>query len=166
LTIKKHFVERRKKNRFKVKEGALVQFYKPPRFKLGKPRVIKSAPIIDISVGGLRFEYIARNMWPHNFDSLVISKASDKTRIDNVPFKAVSDFPISTLPNSTTLRSCGVKFMGLSPNQKSYLDSFIRDYTISNQTGDRRASPDRRSEDAPQYNDTEKRSGKERRRNR
>lgn len=165
MNIERHFPERRRKNRFKTKKGALVQFIKLAPFKLGKPRVIKSAPIIDISLGGLRFEYIAHDMWTLNFDSLTISKASDKIRIDKVPFMAISDFPISKFPDGTTLRSCGVKFMGLSPYQKSHLNSFVRDHTIKDQIVDRRTSPDRRRENVSQHNDTEKRSGTERRGN-
>ena len=60
IISKKDFVERRKQLRVKIKEGAFVELHKPRLFNLGKPRIIKSFSIIDISVNGLAFQYADR----------------------------------------------------------------------------------------------------------
>jgi len=122
----KSFIEQRKHHRFKVKEGAFVGFYKPRVFKLGKPRLIKSAPIIDISLEGLAFQYTDFDMWSPNFDELSISKTDDEIKIGKVPFKAISDFLASRFSDSTFIRRRGVKFGKLTPNQKNHLRRFIQ----------------------------------------
>jgi len=61
MFIRSNFAERRKYNRFKVAEGAFAKFHKPRLFKLIKPRIVKSAPIIDISLEGLAFQYNERD---------------------------------------------------------------------------------------------------------
>ena len=133
IVSKKDFVERRKQLRVKIKEGAFVEFHKPRLFNLGKPRIIKSFSIIDISVKGLAFQYVDRNMWSHDFNPLSISKSISKTddKIGKVPFKAVSDFIVSRHANSILIKRCGVKFGKLTLAQKSQLVSFIRNHAIS-----------------------------------
>jgi len=140
MIVKSNFVERRKHNRVIIKEGAFVEFYKPRLFKLGKPRIVKSASIIDISKGGLAFQYIDRNMWPLDFFELSISKTADKIKIAEVQFKAVSDFSISQLSNSKFTRRRGVKFEKLTPTQQSQLSQLIQNQKI----GDRRSGFERR----------------------
>jgi len=130
MTIKKHIVERRKQSRFKIKGRAFVEFQKHRFFKLGKPHVIKSAEIIDVSLEGLAFQYTDRNMWAHDFNELSISKTDDDIKIGNIPFKAVSDFSVSRLSNSMFIRRCGIKFGELTPAQKLQLDYFIRNHTV------------------------------------
>ncbi len=163
MTRKKGFVERRRHKRFKIKESAFAEFHKCRLFKVGKPRLAKSAPIIDISLGGLGFQYASQDMWPVNFETLTISKASDEIGISNVPFKAVSDFCTSILPDSKSMRRCGVKFCELSSEQKTDLHAFIQHHIISDQPIDRRTSSDRRNLDALQYNGSERRTESERR---
>ena len=124
------FVERRKQHRFKVKEDAFVKLYTPRFFKLGKPRIIKSATIIDISIGGLAFQYVDCVMLSHDFYELSIFNTTGAIKIDKVPFKAVSDFSISRLSNSKFIRRCGIKFGGLNPAQKSELASLIQNHAI------------------------------------
>ena len=133
MISKKDFVERRKQLRVKIKEGAFVEFHKPRLFNLGKPRIIKSFSIIDMSLNGLAFQYADRNMWSYDFNQLSISKTISKTddKIEKVPFKAVSDFSVSRLANSRFIRRCGVKFGKLTLAQKSQLVSFIRNHAIS-----------------------------------
>ncbi len=140
MITKKHFVERRRMKRFKVKEGTFAEFHKPRLFKLGKSRIIKSIPIIDISLKGLAFQYTDRNMWSPNFNELSISRIADEVKIDKVPYKAVSDYSISNVANSTFLRRCSVKFGELTPAQKSQLNHFIQNHTI----GNRRSGSERR----------------------
>jgi len=124
------FVERRKQKRSKVKDDAFVKFYKPRFFNLGKPRIIKSAAIIDISLGGLAFQYVGCAMMSHDLYELSIANTTGAIKIDKVPFQAVSDFSISRLSNSNFIRKCVIKFGWLNPAQKSQLASFIQNHTM------------------------------------
>ena len=128
MISRKGFVERRKQNRFKVKEGAFVEFYKPPLFKWGKPRIVKTASIIDISIEGLAFQYIDLKMLSFDFYELSVFKSAGEIKINKIPFKAVSDFSISRLSNSKLIRRCGIKFEKLTPYQQSQLRRLIQHY--------------------------------------
>jgi hypothetical protein len=138
MMIRSNFVERRKNNRFKAKKGPLVEFLKPRLFNLGKPRIVKTASIVDISKEGLSFEYVDKNMWSLDFNELYIGDSIDEIKIEKVPFKVVSDFSISRIQNSTFLRRCGVKFGELTAEQKAQLHYFILDHAISDHPIDRR----------------------------
>lgn len=140
MIAKNNSDERRKHNRIIIKEDAFVEFYKPRLFKLGKPHIVKSASIIDISTGGLAFQYIDRNMWSSDLSELSISKTTDKIKIDEVRFKAVSDFSISRLSNSKFTRRRGVEFGKLTSTQKIQLIQLIQNQKI----GDRRSGIERR----------------------
>lgn len=160
MIIRSNFADRRKHNRFKVNEGVLAEFYKPRLFKLGKSRIVKSAQIVDISLEGLSFQYTGRNMWPTDFNELTISNAAAEIKISVVPFKTISDFATSRLPNSKFSRRCGVKFGKLRPIQKDQLHYFIQDHTHPT---DRRTGKDRRHLDPSKYSSLEKRNKIERR---
>jgi len=163
MIIKSNFVERRKSYRFKAKEGTFAEFHKSSIFRLGKSRIVKSAQIVDISFDGLAFQYIDHTMWTPNFNELSISKAIDGIKIEKIPFKALSDFSISRLPNSLLKRRCGVKFGALTPNQKNQLHYFIQDHTRSHQSVDRRTGKGRRQLEASKHGGLEKRNEIERR---
>jgi len=140
MITREDFVERRRQNRVAIKEEAFVELYKPRLFKLGKPRIANSASIIDISSGGLSFQYTDRHMWSPDSYELSISTTADKRKIEGVPFKAVSDYPISRLSNSKFIRRRGVKFGELTQNKKFQLDHLIKNHTIV----DRRSGIERR----------------------
>lgn len=125
-----NFVDRRLRHRFKAKEGSLVKFHKRRLFNLGKPHVAKSGSIIDISLEGLSFQYAARDMWSPDFHELSISssEAADGIKIDNLPFKAVSDFATTRLSPFMFNRRCGIKFKMLTLSQKHQLQRFIQHY--------------------------------------
>ncbi len=163
MIIRSNFADRRKHHRFKVKEGALAEFYKPSLFKLGKPRVAKSAPLVELSAGGLTFQYISRNLWTQNLNELSISRPDNKLKIDKLPFKTVTDFSISRVENAMSLRRCGVKFEELTPTQKNQLHYFILDHTINNRPIDRRSRKNRRHLNVSQDYDLDRRKGFERR---
>jgi len=163
MLIRSNFFERRKHHRFKVKTKAVAQFHKPRLFKLGKSRAAKSAQIVDLSGGGLSFQYTANDMWALDANELSISNHFDEIRIDNIPFAAVSDFSISRVTNSLLLRRCGVKFGELTPMQKNQLHAFIQSHTINIHPMDRRAAKDRRQSASPLNDDTNRRKGTERR---
>lgn len=161
-----YFVQRRKQDRLKVKEGAFVEFHKPGIMKLSKPRIIKSAPIISISKTGLEFQYIDHKMWSTNFKELSITMAGDDNVIREVPFKVVSDYAISKHSRAKFIRRCGVKFGKLTSSQKSFLDSFIESHTVHDYTTDRRGGEERRKGEGIQFNGPDMRRGNERRKKR
>ena len=157
------FVEQRKQKRFNLKEGIIVEFYKPRLFSLGNPRIFKYAPVTDISEGGLGFVYTERQMWLLDLNELTISDKINDIKIDKIPFKILRDYQISKLPNAKYLRKCGIKFGVLTSDQKSSLYSLIHSHTISNNTMDRRSGKDRRQVDDPHDKNLDKRNGIERR---
>lgn len=164
MTIKKYFFDRRKRDRFDVNEGGFVEFnkpYKPRLFNLGKPRTAKSAPIIDISFEGLAFEYVDHNMWSLDYDIFSISMKDENNKINQIPFKVVSDYAITRLPNSNYKRRCSIKFGQLTPATKLQLYSFINAHAFG-----KRSKKDRRQIVDPHFNDPERRKGIERRKKR
>ncbi len=160
------FVQRRKQDRFKVKEGAFVEFYKPGIMKLSKPRVMKSAPIINISKTGLEFQYVDQKMWSTNFKELAITMAGDDNVIRGVPFKVISDHTISKHSPAKFIRRCCLKFGRLTSSQRSFLDSFIENYTVANHATDRRSGEERRKGEDIRFSRPDMRSGDERRKKR
>ena len=163
MLIRSNFAERRQHYRFKVKEGAVAGFHKPLVFKLVRSFLAKYAKIVDLSKGGLSFQYKSRDMWPHNFSQLSISIASDKIKITDLPFRVVKDFSISRVAGSKSIRRCGVKFGELTPLQKYQLHYFIQSNTNYRRPVDRRVSKDRRQSVPSESHVAERRRGAERR---
>jgi c-di-GMP-binding flagellar brake protein YcgR len=113
---KKKLVERRKHKRIQIKGGAFVGV---------GPHFDQVGPVIDISMGGLSFRYIARQKQPNGL-SLDIFLTDRDFYLSYVPFRAVSDF---RTPDTTT-RRCSVQFGDLTQSQMSHLESFIKNHTI------------------------------------
>ncbi len=131
----------RKWHRFHVKEGTIVEFRKPRLFKFLKHRLVKFAPIIDISKGGLAFQYIDDRMWPDEFNTLSIKRTSEELEIDNIPIRIVSDRAISSLSGAMFIRRCGIKFDELATFQKSQINSFLSLHTLDRHFGKERRDP-------------------------
>jgi hypothetical protein len=110
MATSKYFAELRKQNRFKIREGIVAAFQKPRLFNLGRPRIVKTASIIDINKRGLSFQYISHKMWPTDFNKLLILQTTDEIEIDNVPYVVISDFKALNFTKSKPIRKCGVKF--------------------------------------------------------
>jgi hypothetical protein len=161
MTTSKYFVELRKQNRFKLREGIIVAFQKPRLFNLGKPRIVKTASIIDINRRGLAFQYIGHKMWPADFNKLSILQTTDEIEIDNVPYEVVSDFKAPNFNKSKPIRKCGVKFGELTMNQAILLNNLLLNYTSMA----KRSGNGRRIFNNPQYNGPERRAVNERRTN-
>ena len=159
MTTSKYFAELRKQGRFKLREGIIVAFQKPRLFKLGRPRIVKTASIIDINRRGLAFQYMSHKMWPANFDKLSILQTIDEIEIDNVPYEVVSDFKAHNFTKSKPLRKCGVKFGELTLNQSILLNHLLLGCTSMM----KRPGNGRRIFNNPQYNGLERRAGNERR---
>ena len=118
--------ERRKSLRSKLKPGAFVYLKRPRTFKLLKPNNKRFAEILDISLTGLRAQYIATEMFKYEQDTLSIVTNDGKVKIDDIPFKIVSDNKITHLPNDTDLRRCGIKFEDISDSQKQQINQIVR----------------------------------------
>ena len=159
MTTSKYFAELRKQNRFKLREGIIVAFQKPRLLNLGRPRIVKIASIIDINRRGLAFQYISHKMWPADFNKISILQTTDEIEIDNVPYEVVSDFKASNFTKSKPIRKCGVKFGELTLNQTILLNHLLLGYTSMI----KRPDNCRRMFNNPQYNDLERRAGRDRR---
>ena len=159
MTTSKYFAELRKQGRFRIREGIIVAFQKPRLFKFGKPRIVKTAPIIDINRRGLAFQYISHKMWPADCNKLSISQITDEIEIDNVSYEIVSDFKASNFTKSKPIRKCGVKFGELTLNQTILLNHLLLSYSSMI----KRPGNGRRIFNNPQYDGFERRAGSERR---
>ena len=159
MTSSKYFVELRRQNRFKIREGIIVAFQKPRPFTLGRPRIVKTALIIDINRRGLAFQYTNHKMSSTDFNKLTILQTTDEIEIDNVPYEVVSDFKAPNFTKSKPIRKCGVKFGELTLNQTILLNHLLLGYTSMI----KRSGECRRIFNNPQYNGFERRTGSERR---
>lgn len=118
--------EQRNSLRSKLKPGAFVYLKRPRIFKLFRPNNKRFAEILNISLTGLRAQYIATEMFKYEQDTLSIVTSDGKFKIDDIPFRIVTDNKITHLPNDTYLRRCGVKFEGISDTQKQQISQIIR----------------------------------------
>ncbi|MEE9567072.1 MAG: PilZ domain-containing protein [Desulfobacteria bacterium] len=118
----KEIVEQRQHKRFEVREGAFI-LLGTDSTKLGR--------IIDISMGGLAFSYMARARPPNELFELDIFLIDSEFYFDKVPFETISDFKTRENPfSSITMRRCGVQFGALTYSQISQLEYFIQNYTL------------------------------------
>ena len=131
MTIKKRFAERRKHERFKVKNGAIA-IIRP----LNTPVTIqKYCQIINISKGGLAYRYIIRNgesNEPFKLDVLFIQDSICSVYLKDVSSKTVwvSHIDSKTSFNRVTIKKRGVQFGEMKPNQMSQLDRYLKKCTI------------------------------------
>lgn len=128
MTNNKEIVEGRKHKRFRVQDGAFAVAGMPPH-----PRCIPPGQIVDVSRGGLAFQYVAGEEEGSNGSfELVILVANNNFHSDKVPFETISDFEIANeVPfSSITMRRRGVQFGKLTDKQISQLDYFIRNHAI------------------------------------
>jgi hypothetical protein len=131
MTIKKGFSERRKHERFKVKNGAIAMI-RP----LNAPVTTqKYCQIINISKGGLAYRYIIRNgesNEPFKLDVLFIQDSICSVYLKDVSSKTVwvSHIDSKTSFNRVTIKKRGVQFGEMMPNQMSQLDLYLKKCTI------------------------------------
>jgi hypothetical protein len=112
-------IERRKHRRVQVQDIAFAVLRDPDR-QLGQ--------IMDISMGGLSYNYIVGS---GNVDSaleLDILLAYKGLYMEKIQFEPVSDFQIANKSPFTpiTMRRRGIKFGELTPKQTSMLKNFIQ----------------------------------------
>ena len=121
--------EQRKRVRSKLKQSVHVFLNRAGRFKITRPQTIKFGVILDISLGGLRAQYISADMFPYHHETLTILTDDGIVKIENIPFKVITDFKFTRLPDNTWLRRCGIKFGVLSEKHKQYLNQLIQNYS-------------------------------------
>jgi hypothetical protein len=131
MTIKKGFAERRKHERFKVKNGAIAMI-RPLKAPVTTQ---KYCQIINISKGGLAYRYIIRNgesNKPVKLDVLFIQDSICSVYLKDVSSKTVwvSHIDSKTSFSRATIKERGIQFGEMMPNQISQLDRYIKKCTI------------------------------------
>jgi hypothetical protein len=114
-------LDRRQHNRFRVQDGAFV-ILRP-----GDPGVGR---LIDISMGGLRFEYMSWNASRIETVKLDISLKDSAFGLYDIPYQSIWEETIHENPLASFYwKRCGVKFGELTQAQISQLEYFIQNYT-------------------------------------
>lgn len=114
------FSERRKDKRYHVKNGVFAIINK------------KSGQIIDISMKGLAYRYIAEEERKNESFELSIFVMEDSFLLEKISFIAISDkltnnkFTFSPI----TMKRCSVQFNNLKQHQKMQLKNFITKYSL------------------------------------
>jgi hypothetical protein len=122
MTSKKQVVERRKHKRFHVQDGT---------FAVLGPRYGKIGPIINMSMSGLAFSYVAGDEQGDSSYQLSILLAADSFHLTRIPFKTVWDTEAEEVPFSTlAMRQCGVEFGNLTERQISQMEYFVEEHTV------------------------------------
>jgi len=114
-------IERRKHERFSVSRDVFVAL-RPDYGKVGQ--------VIDISLGGLAFAYMANGRSPSRSSELDIFSADRSFSLQRVPFRTTSDFESDKIPfSSVRMRRSGLQFGNLASSQKSQLEYLIQNHT-------------------------------------
>jgi len=118
------YAEQRKNVQHKLSENTNVVLKQPKLFKFLKPNITKFA-IVDISIGGLQAQYVGADMHEYDKNILSIETADGAIMIENIPFKVITDYNYTNLPDNTYLRRCGLKFGKLSEKQTQQINELI-----------------------------------------
>lgn len=115
--------DRRQARRYRVKDGifAVITAHKD---KLGQ--------IKDISMKGLCFRYVNDNGDRRETGELKIIIAGYGLYLDQIPIETVSDFEVQGgfAISPLKMRQTGLRFIGLTPEQKYQIGRFIRQHTV------------------------------------
>lgn len=127
MNILKVMNDRRKHKRHRVKDNSYAAI-SPHSKKLGK--------ILNISKGGLVFEYL-HNDEPENSDhDQTIYLSSNGCYVEDIPFKVIDDLEITNNLsfNLMKMRKQRVQFSNISPKQSFALDFYIRNNSVDSST--------------------------------
>jgi hypothetical protein len=152
MTKRSHASKRRRWRRFKNRGGAIVMLHKPRLIEIGKPRLVELGPIIDISMGGLAFQYIENRKRSFESDILSVKIPDQGMPLENFSFEVISDTIKAELPDERRIRTRCVKFTKLTPYQSFQLETFIKNHT-SGDGFERRSGSDRRYSNDPRFDD-------------
>jgi hypothetical protein len=131
MANKKALSERRKYERFKVKNGAIAII----RLSNVLASTQKYGQIINISQGGLAFRYIDRTdelNEPVKLDLLFIQESICSTYLKYLSSKTiwVSHLDSKNTFSQLKIKQQGVQFGKMVPNQITQLDRFLKNCTI------------------------------------
>ena len=117
--------ERREEERFRPKKRTFVVF-KPQFLKLGK--------VLDISAGGLCFQYLAKEDQAGNAQAIEadIFMSDNGYYLPDVSCKLVWDTEAKekmTFPIGFQNRRCGLRFLRLTKEQQDKLEHFLQVHT-------------------------------------
>jgi hypothetical protein len=117
--------ERRKNRRFFAKKGAFAGLRNNPG-KVGQ--------IVDVSLEGLSFCYVADNMQSGESSESDIVLVGGSFQLNNIPSRIIWDLTVNEKIDfsSITMMRIGVKFEKLTPEQRGQLSYFIKNYTAGN----------------------------------
>ncbi|MEE8430625.1 MAG: hypothetical protein V3S16_05200 [Candidatus Desulfatibia sp.] len=134
---RKDFIERRKRDRFKLRGGAFASVKSDHYKKIG--------PIRDINRDGFAFRYIGQEEQICGPLKVDILYSGSGLYVRKIKSKAIADFKTDKklLSNSLAIRQCCVQFGELTEDQTAHLENFIKKY------GHRRSGKDRRQFDDP-----------------
>jgi len=119
---KKWRVERRKQKRYRTKKDAFAVVW-PDLTRVGK--------IVDISMDGLAFSYMAINIEQKEASQVDILMPDQSVFLQDMPCRCVYDIdtgedrPEKEIP----MRKIGLQFVDIKRSHKSNLKSFINYYT-------------------------------------
>jgi len=114
-------IERRKQNRFRVKDGAFAA-------KSSEINIV--GPIQNISGGGLTFRYVGKRGQIDRSLEVDLFCTGEGYCFTKLPSKTIYDFRIDKKASDSalTIRRCGVQFDELTDHQMSHIEDFIQKY--------------------------------------
>jgi hypothetical protein len=120
---KEGLIEKRKHQRYKVKEKA---------FAISSPDYKNLGQIRDISKGGLSCQFIENGEQTKNSNEIEIFSAVGDFYLKKLPVRTVLDFEIDNTVsfNSMPMRQWSMQFGKLNYLQRLLLDFFLQKYTI------------------------------------
>jgi c-di-GMP-binding flagellar brake protein YcgR len=126
MTDGKELVERRRHKRFQVPSFSAYAVLR--RHWLPSPIM---GDIIDISLGGLSFRYVASEKSSYRSSGIDILLTDGSFCLNKIRVNTISDFEITNeVPfSSITMRRRGVQFGEMTDDHKSALRYFIQSYT-------------------------------------
>lgn len=120
---RKGFVERRKHERFEVRDDT------PVILRSNNSRV---GSAVDVSMGGLGFRYVGRMKPVNESARLSILPLEDAPCLYRIPCRLVWDCKVGKDPYSTIgPRQCGVQFAGLRPEEEAQLRYYIKKHSTA-----------------------------------
>ena len=121
MTDGKELVERRRHKRFEIPSYSAYAV-----FRRHWPRSSIMGNIVDISLGGLSFQYIGSEKCSYRSSDMDILLTDGSFYLNRVRVNAISDLSVGL-----ETRQCSVQFGDLRDNQKSDLRYFIQTYTTA-----------------------------------
>lgn len=116
--------EQREHKRFRVPKTTFVALW---------PHFLKVGQVVDISMGGIAFRYLAGEEPPKGSLELDLFLAGRSFYLYKVPSEMIWHLrPVEAdSSNSPDVRQCGLRFGALTPSQTAQLEYFVRNYAAS-----------------------------------